>query len=78
MYVCRACHEGCPTSHVMVTFGPCEVCRREDECVDCVSSKPVTRAELDEAARVRELASRGQRVMYRHSGRLEYPRGSET
>jgi len=47
MYVCEVCHRKlCSYHHVVVTFGPCELCRQNAECFDCVSSAPVTKAEI--------------------------------
>lgn len=75
MYVCGACHRGvCSGSHVLVSFGPCELCRKETELVDCVAGHPVTAEEIRKREESRESFRKVNRMMYRHTELLEYPR----
>ena len=79
MFVCGPCHRGsgCNAYHVMVSFGPCEVCRRETGCCDCVASWPVTTEEIRRyEARVVSYRERTN-AAYRHAPRLEYQRLKE-
>lgn len=71
MFVCEACHKKrCKGTHVLVSYGACEFCRRRAECFDCVATFPVTKAELEGVERMHaKLVG-----MYRHTGTLEYPR----
>jgi hypothetical protein len=58
----------------MVTFAPCEVCKLEAECFDCVSQNPVTKGELEAVQQTKNWLTK----MYLHCGRLEYPRRPDT
>lgn len=71
MFVCQVCHPKlCSFHHVIVTFAPCEFCRIEAECVDCVSSAPVTKAELEA-----QIDGKAWSIeMYRHAKLVKYPR----
>jgi hypothetical protein len=74
MYVCESCHgKICQGQHVLVTFAPCELCKLDAECFDCVSRNPVTKAELEAVRQRRNWITN----IYLHCGQLEYPRPKE-
>ena len=75
MFVCQACHpKRCLTMHLTVSYGPCELCRRETKLYDCVASGPLTKEELEAASRAKAASSNAAVQMYRHVRRVEYPR----
>ena len=75
MVVCESCHRKiCSGSHVMVSFGPCELCRLEAECFDCIASHPVTAEEIRKDEERRTSTRVAVVRMYRHTGLLKYPR----
>jgi hypothetical protein len=71
MYVCEVCHRRlCSMNHVVLTYAPCELCRRNAECVDCFSVGPLTREELEAQSKNKEILI----GMYKHTKEVYYPR----
>lgn len=75
MFVCGECHKKlCSTEHSTISLGPCELCRKEAECVDCVASRPLTKEELEAASRNIDLWRKHTRAVYLNTRQLKYPR----
>ena len=75
MFVCKACHDRmlCKTTHSALSFGPCELCRKEGATSDCIG-RPATKEELEQERERRASYVRWQNKMYHCCARLEYPR----
>lgn len=75
MFVCEVCHKKlCSTQHMTFTYGPCELCRKEAECFDCVASTPITKEELEAAARAADHWRKHSRAVYLNTRQLKYPK----
>jgi hypothetical protein len=71
MYVCEVCHRKlCSMNHVVLTYAACELCQRNAECVDCVSSSPMTAAEIEAQNKNKEIII----GIYKHTKEVYYPR----